>query len=197
MNKLRYLIIALSSILLCACMGSPSLLNRSFYDLGAAMPFQPLTLNNGIVSVQISAPDWLDQNYLYYRFTHAEPNRLYRYRESRWIDRPSVLLQSKINARWSNIDTKQKSTYLLKLDLLDFSQIFESQSYSQGRVIARATLIDRVSQNRVAQHVFRVEHIAPSPNAQGGVQAINLACDQLLEFLTKWVNENLSNEQGL
>jgi cholesterol transport system auxiliary component len=82
-------------------------------------------------------------------------------------------------------------TLALRLELEEFSQLFEQPGSSDGVVRLRATL----SQNSVkgealvAQRSVLVRRPAASADAAGGVRALTMAVDAALQELDAWVQQ--------
>ena len=79
---------------------------------------------------------------------------------------------------------------MLKVDIEDFSQIFDAEKSSRGVVQLRATLIGRDATGAtvlLGQKAFGVQAPAPSADAAGGARAIAMATDQALQQLNGWL----------
>ena len=84
----------------------------------------------------------------------------------------------------------QEDQDLLKVDIEDFSQIFDAEKSSRGVVQLRATLIGRDAAGAtvlLGQKAFGVQVPAPSADAAGGARAIAMATDQALQQLNGWL----------
>ena len=79
--------------------------------------------------------------------------------------------------------------YTLRLELDEFSQIFDAVDKSRAVVRLRASLI----RNRavVAQQTFGIERAAATPNAEGGVRALIAASDEAGSRLIDWLAANM------
>ena len=92
-----------------------------------------------------------------------------------------------------NISTAagQPSAALLKVDVEDFSQIFESATGSVGSVQLRATLLGpagpRGGNALLGQRVFTVRQAAKTADAAGGAQALAQATDAALAQVDAWL----------
>ncbi len=78
-----------------------------------------------------------------------------------------------------------KTDYLLRVELEEFSQVFDSPQASRGVAHARATLV-RGGRALAAQKNFVVEKPAPGADAAGGAQALAAAADQLVGEILAW-----------
>ena len=91
-------------------------------------------------------------------------------------------------AQFANVlasgDTAQEMT--LKLELDEFSQVFDAADSSRGIVQLRASLI--AGGRLLAQRSFAMQRPASSASAAGGVRALGSATDALLDELAAWVD---------
>ena len=172
------------------------------YDLGVPPPTAPLATpltapSTGarptIVMTDVQAPSWLDSQHIYYRLAFADLLQPKPYAQATWVMSPAQLLTQRARLRLAQVanvlsagDTAQE--FLLKLELDDFSQVFDTQDSSRGVVQLRASLIS--SGRFVAQHSFALAQPAPSANAAGGVRALGAATDAVLNELAAWVDSN-------
>ena len=78
---------------------------------------------------------------------------------------------------------------VLRVELEEFSQVFESPQRSVARVRLRATLFEASAPpgQQVRQRTFVAQRPAPSPDAAGGVQALHEATDEVAEAVAQWV----------
>ena len=77
---------------------------------------------------------------------------------------------------------------VLRVDIDEFAQVFDTPTASRGLIQGRAHLLDR-SRTSLASHDFRIEKPATSGDARGGVAALTLAVDQLVVNLLVWERE--------
>jgi cholesterol transport system auxiliary component len=74
---------------------------------------------------------------------------------------------------------------VLRIDIDEFSQVFETSVGSHGVIQARVQLLDRSRVSLAAQEVS-IEKAAPSADARGGVAALTVAVDQLVGDILVW-----------
>lgn len=164
----------------------------------AARALPPLAL----ADVQVSA---LSENstLMMYRLAYANALELRPYQQARWSQPPAQLIQQRMRlllgtqrpllSSMDNISTAagQPSAALLKVDVEDFSQIFESASGSVGSVQLRATLLGpagpRGGNALLGQRVFTVRQAAKTADAAGGAQALAQATDAALAQVDAWL----------
>ena len=77
----------------------------------------------------------------------------------------------------------------LRLELEEFSQVFDTPDKSRAVLRLRASLIRK--HGVVAQQEFNLEHAAATPNAEGGVRALIAASDDAGEKLVDWLAAKL------
>ena len=79
----------------------------------------------------------------------------------------------------------------LRLDLEEFSQVFDAPDKSSGLLRLRATVTQRstAGDTLLAQHSFVVQQPAPTPDASGGVRALTAAADQAIGEIEVWLGQ--------
>jgi cholesterol transport system auxiliary component len=80
---------------------------------------------------------------------------------------------------------------VLRLELEEFSHLFESPTQSVGVVRLRATLAENTpsGEKLLAQRVVIVQRPAPTADAPGGVRALAAATDAAAEELSQWLQQ--------
>ena len=80
---------------------------------------------------------------------------------------------------------------VLRVELEEFSHVFDSPSQSFGVVRLRATLMDNTpgGERLVGQRVFARREAAPTADASGGVRAITAAPAALAQDLASWLGQ--------
>ena len=159
-------------------------------------------LEASLVVAEIAAPPWLDGTVIQYRLAYQNPARSYAYADSRWAAAPAMLLTQRIRSRIAEISRdgllspadRGLASYLLRLELEEFSHVFDSAAESRGIIRLRASLIDRRTRSLVAQRSFSIERSAPTADARGAVHALTEASDELIVNLTGWLSGNLPAE---
>jgi cholesterol transport system auxiliary component len=154
-------------------------------------------LQQDLVVAGVTAPAWMDNSSIYYRLAYQDPTRPEAYAQSHWVMSPAALLGQRLRtsiARASKAGVFApadgvRAGYTLRLELEEFSQVFEAADRSHAVLRLRASLIHQ--RNVVAQQGFNLEHAAATPNAEGGVRALIAASDDAGEKLIDWLEENL------
>jgi cholesterol transport system auxiliary component len=82
----------------------------------------------------------------------------------------------------------------LRVELQEFSQLFDTAQASSGLVRLRATLVESKggTDRLVAQRVFVAQRPAASADAPGGVRALMAATDAAIEEIGAWLEQQLS-----
>lgn len=171
------------------------------YDLGLAPATgsAPPRLSQTFIRVMdIAAPIWLDTQTIQYRLAYHDPARIYTYANSRWAAPPAKLLTEHFRqyfaahgTGWQNSGRNQANhrpaNYLLKMELSEFAQIFNTQNDSQVVIQLRATLYEPDTRVPAAQRSFTMVQPAQTADAAGAVAAFILASDNLLGELVQWL----------
>ena len=179
---MRCLLTLLAGLLLAACYTSGKRGGDSamaLYDFG--QPVAPVSVPGelGDLAVEVRSPLWLDSLGIEYRLAYAEPGRLREYTRARWAGPPAQLVQQRLIQKLGALPSGQGRTRcVLRIDLDEFNQVFDSPTRSRGVIEGRVQLLDR-SRAVVVGYPFRIESPAPSADARGGVAALTVAVDQL------------------
>lgn len=190
----------LSLALLAACSTAPQLRDgMASYDFGltATGKEDHPRLQRDLVVAAVSAPAWMDNSGIYYRLGYQDAARPQAYAQSRWVMPPAALLGQRLRAAIARASKAAVFTpadgvrvdYTLRLELDEFSQIFDAADRSRGLVRLRASLIR--NRSMVAQQSFNIEQAAATPNAEGGVRALIAASDTAADSLIDWLAANM------
>lgn len=187
---------------LSGCMHSTKARFVQHYMLNAPVPResqQPALAGNRILQVaRIEVPEWLDGTAMYYRLDYRADAQLATYADSDWIAPPATLLEPLLERAivaggvWGAVigpGSLASADVSLQIRLDDFVQVFSQPQQSNGVVDATATLISNRDEHVIAQRHFHVEVSAPTPDAQGGVKALNQASAQLAVELQRWLQQ--------
>lgn len=160
---------------------------------------QQKKLSTSLLIAEAKSPVWLNSNAIQYRLAYRDPTQSYTYANSRWAAAPATLLTHHIrNSIATTTNNKVLSTsdsvradFILRLELEEFSQIFDTADESYVIVRLRVSLINRSSRLLKAQHSFSIKLVAPTANAAGAVQALTESSDRLTGDLITWLAEEL------
>ncbi|SOZ14754.1 conserved hypothetical protein [Cupriavidus taiwanensis] len=137
---------------------------------------------------QTDGPNWLEGNALFYRLQYAQAQRLQAYATQRWVMSPTRLfderLREAVAARGTLGWSGDSSAPALKVDLLEFDQVFDSATTSEGVVRLRATVYRH---GMLGQQTFEARRPAPSADGAGGVKALAEASDAVIAALLDWI----------
>lgn len=177
-------------LLLAACYGAGKRGGDSalaIYDFGP-----PIVEGSGApgqrseLVVEVRAPLWFDSLGIEYRLAYDEPKRLRDYTRSRWAGPPAQMMQQRLIQQLGLMPAGQGRTRcVLRIDIDEFIQVFDTPTASRGVIQGRVHLLDR-SRTSLASYELRIEKPAASADARGGVAALTVAVDQLVADLLGW-----------
>ena len=80
---------------------------------------------------------------------------------------------------------------VLRIELEEFSQLFESPATSIGLLRLRATALQPSlrGERLLGQRSFIVQRPSPSADAAGGVRALTAATDAVVEEIDQWLQQ--------
>lgn len=207
MNMQRLFAGAASCLLLAACSSvAPDKPARAqMYDFGplatavaaAAAPSQP-----ALVLAELDAVSPLETPALLYRLGYADAHQLHPYAQARWSAPPARLVQQRLRERLARdrpvLDLAESASLartggasprVLRVELEEFSHIFDAPAQSFGIVRMRATLMENsaAGERLVAQRTFVQRQPAPTADAPGGVRALTAATDAIAQDIAAWV----------
>lgn len=201
MNKFKYLILLIifgSSLSACNLLPEKPDLPATF-DLGPqpALGTVPAVLAATMLMPPVTASAWLDNTGIQYRLRYQNSTRPDAYAQSRWVTPPALLLTDRLRARFAGASRGvvtvldgAKADYVLRVELEDFSQSFDTAQSSKVNIRLRGSLIDLNTRALQAQKTFTAERPA-APNAPGAAQALAGASDALVEELLAWAAQSL------
>lgn len=171
------------------------------YDLGAppaATAGQP-RIRASLLVHAVGAPSWLETYAIVYRLNYQDGARQLTYANSRWAAPAASLLTQRLRAQLAaasdggilSIADSASADYALRIELEEFSQVFDTADASRAVVVARASLVNVARRTLQAQRTFTFEKPAPSANAEGGVRALAGASAELLDAIVAWTAASL------
>jgi ABC-type uncharacterized transport system auxiliary subunit len=175
--------------LLAGCLGGArNLSTLEVYDFG--LPVAGLAEDSrwSSLGLEIKAPQWVDSRDIEYRLLYENPLQLRSYATSHWAGAPGPLLAQRLRQQLGLGGGSGQSACLLRLDLHEFSQVFDAPQRSRGLLQGRATLFDQRRQI-IADRALSIEAAAPTADARGGVIALAAASDDLGRQLAVWLND--------
>ena len=189
---------------LAACVGAPKNSAVAVYDLGPGvvgeLPANRLPALPTLALADVQAPSALDNPAVLYRLAYSDPQQLHPYAQARWSMPPAQLLRQRVRETLGQhravLNTTDgmllpPGTLVLRLELEEFSHVFEEPTRSAGVLRLRATLTQPVHAGEalLAQRSFLVRHPSASADASGGVRALGGAVDSLVQQLDQWVQQ--------
>ncbi len=161
-------------------------------------PLAPLAL------ADIEAGGPLDSTAVLYRLGYADAQQLRPYAQARWSMPPPQLLRQRLRETLGQRRTllsPEEAAALsrgngalprtLRIELEEFSQLFESASQSIGLLRLRATLVESTpgGERILAQRSVIAQRPAPSADAPGGVRALTAAADAAVGEIADWLQQ--------
>lgn len=200
--KLRVL---LPALLLAACSLGPTQKDTpASYNLGAtpAATANSPRIRASLLVQGVGAPSWLDSQAIVYRLAYQDDARQLTYANSRWAAPPASLLAQRLRARLAaasdrgilGVADSARADYALRVELDEFSQVFDSADASRAVITARASLVNVARRALQAQKTFTIDRPAPSPNAEGGVRALAAGSNELVDAVVAWVAASLAQD---
>lgn len=184
------------------------------YDLGladvnppaasaAAPPVAPVPL----VLAEVQTPGLPEgMTAMLYRLHYADSQQLRAYQSARWSQAPALMLEQRLRMRlgleravlserdgisFRTLDGRPLAA--LKVELHEFSQVFDSASSSHAVVRVRASLIERDAHTGSnvlgGQKIFTAQVPAATADAAGGAKAMALAVDDVTAQLSRWLQD--------
>ena len=157
---------------------------------------QPLMLG------EVEASSAWDGSAVLYRLGYADPNQLQPYAHTRWSAPMPQLIRQRLRERLAQdrvvLDLTDSSVLartggvmprILRLNLEEFAQWFDTPASSAGVLRLRATLTDNTAagERLVAQRSVVLRRPAASADAAGGVRALAAATDAAAEEIAQWL----------
>ncbi len=179
----------------------------SVYDFGLQQVSSTYNTSNqqqqlwtSLLLEEATSPVWLDSKAIQYRLAYLDPTQSYNYANNRWAAAPATLLTHRIRNRIAAVTNDKivstsdgtRADFTLRLELEEFSQVFDAVDKSHVVIRLRASLIHRRSRSIRAQRNFSMEQATPTANAAGAVQALTESSDKLIENLIDWLAEKLA-----
>jgi cholesterol transport system auxiliary component len=165
------------------------------FDLGVLPPPQNTAATGALPPLRIAeidAPSWLDTGAMYYRLNYANNQQPLPYTASRWSMPPAQLFGQRLKARIGRAGGAVLSASdsvtdvpVLRIEVDDFTQIFNDPQQSIGRINARASVLD--DRRLVAYRNFTREVPASTPDASGGARALADATDAIISDMMNWL----------
>ena len=150
----------------------------------------------------IEASPALDSTAVLYRLAYADAQQLQPYAQARWSMTPAQLVRQRLREQLGQrrallnpgdgVLSGAVNPPTLRLELEEFSQLFETPDKSVGLLRLRATLVQPSpsGEKLVAQRSVIVQRSAPTADAPGGVRALTAATDAAVQELEAWLGQS-------
>jgi len=205
MRILSVYVACVAGAALAACSGfSPgsSSSDVTLYDFGPMPQRSAAGLHQSLLVFDVNAPGWLDSSFIYYRLAYQDATRPQAYADSRWVGSPAELITGRVRARLAASGKAgivhpadgMRASYALRVELDEFTQVFDAPGKSRAVVRLRATVLGKSV--LLAQKSFNVERAAATPDAEGGVRALIAASDEALDQLVAWTVATLKESEA-
>lgn len=210
MNRLiSTLVVALTWIVvLSGCATPDKPVRPTLFDFGpgtmSAQPLPGLSRLAPLLLADIQTSDALDGTAVLYRLAYANPSQLHPYALARWSGPPAQLIGQRLReqlalqrtvldmrAGAALVQQADLKPRVLRIDLEEFTHLFESPAVSWGQLRLRVTLLDHspTGERVLAQRSVVVRQPAPTPDAAGGVRALAAATDLAAQEIGQWLQQ--------
>lgn len=203
------LALGMAALVLAGCNALPDKPTRpAAYDFGPGViapeatnrmaPLPPLAL------ADIESPNSLDGSAMYYRLGYVDAQQLRPYAQARWSMSPAQLVTQQVRETLGQRRallvagegpavnrTGGKLPHVLKLELEEFSQLFDSPTSSVGLIRLRATLVEvtTAGESLLAQRSIVVRRPAATADAPGGARALAEATRAAVDEIAQWLQQ--------
>jgi cholesterol transport system auxiliary component len=175
----------------CASKGQPT----AQYDFGplSAQPAPASASHIGaIIVADVTGPAALDSERMQYRLLYADARQSRPFAYNQWTATPLQLLTQRMKTNLSHGGVQVLSTTdaaasatVLRMEVEDFAQNFDTATSSQGVLRLRASVFR--NHKLVDQKTFNSSKPAPSADAAGGARALADASDAVAADLLTWL----------
>jgi len=197
--------LALAVALVAGCSALPDKpVRATLYDFGP-LTAEPPTVAPTLPALllgDIDASGSLEGSVMLYRLGYADPNQLKPYAFARWSAQPAQIVRQRLREVLGRdrlvLDqadaaalarTGSRAPLVLRAELEEFSQYFESTAQSSGLLRLRCTLLENTpgGERLLSQRSFSLRRPAPTPDAAGGVRALADATDAAAAEIARWI----------
>ncbi|MEO8544026.1 MAG: ABC-type transport auxiliary lipoprotein family protein [Burkholderiaceae bacterium] len=189
-----------ASLMLAGCSVLDKPARATVFDFGsgtAPAATQPgAAARTPVALADVEAAGAFDNTGVLYRLAYADAQQLQPYAQARWSMPPAQLLRQRLRQMLTQQTTVTREGELalprpmvLRIELDEFSQRFESPVKSVGQVRLHATVTQAsgTGERLLAQRDFAAERPAPSADAAGGVRALTAATDAVVTDVAQWI----------
>jgi cholesterol transport system auxiliary component len=208
-RMLRTLSLAAAAGLLAACgsLAPDKPVRPTLYDFGPGAVSESAAPGTGtpLVLADVEVGGSMEGSAILYRLGYSDPHQLRPYAFARWSAPPGQLIRQRLREQLGRdrpvLDASAAAGLarrtgggnwrVLRVELEEFSHVFETQADSRGAVRLRCTLLENTAggERLLAQRSFSVQRPAPTADAQGGVRALTAATDAAAQDIAAWLRE--------
>ena len=183
MNRILIVLLLLGG---CA-VGAKNTPPLTVYDFGLPAARLSATESWPRVALEVKSPVWFDSLNIDYRLAYDNPLKQREYADSRWAGAPGVLLAQRLRQQLGAVSpaANAATACALRIELQEFSQVFDTPGTSRGVLSASVSLVD-AKRRMLAERVLTVDKPAASADASGGVRALVEATAELGQVLSDW-----------
>ena len=203
---MRTMLVLLLAATLAGCSLGPEKKDAAAtYDLsGAPSSAAGKTRIRATLLVQpVAAPGWLESNAIVYRLNYQDAARQLNYANSRWAAPVASLVAQRLRAQLAaasdsgivNIADSARADYALRVELEEFSQVFDTAEASRAVIVARASLVNLAKRSLQAQKTFTIDRPAAGANAESGVRALSAGSAELVDAIVAWTAASLAQDK--
>ena len=140
------------------------------------------------LALEVRSPVWFESLNVDYRLAYDEPLKQREYVGSRWAGAPGVMLAQGLRQQIGAVNATGNTVTdcLLRVELQEFSQIFDTPQQSRALLQGNVSLIDSKRQV-LAERPVVIEIPAATADANGGVNALVAASTELGHQLADWL----------
>lgn len=196
---MRWMVIVLSALLLAGCFTSGkrgSERGLVVHDLGLPAGRLPGAQRPWVLAIEVRAPLWMDSLGINYRLAYVDASVLREYSRSRWAGPPGQLIEQRLLQQLDGTPAGVvRGKCLLRLEIVEFSQVFSAPATSVGILRGRALWLD-AGRRLLAEQPVDIAVPAPTADARGGVAALQESVEQLAGQLAGWQRQLLASRRA-
>jgi cholesterol transport system auxiliary component len=194
------------SLAACSSLAPDKPQRATLYDFGlfTAPASANVPRQGAIVLADLEAAGALEGSSLLYRLNYANGHQLLPYAQARWASPPQRLVRQRLREILGRdrvvLDASESAALArsggalpptLRVDLEEFSHVFDSPTQSFGVLRLRVTLMETTpaGERLLGQRTIVQRQPAPSADAPGGVRALTAATDAAAQEIAAWLTQ--------
>ena len=194
---MRLLALLLATCLSGCAIGRPPP-TQTTYDFGlSAQPTAVARPLKGSLAIDpVRAADVVAGTGIVYRLAYDNAARPEIYSQSRWATPPAELLTQRLQQKLARAaaggviqgSNGVQADTQLRVEVVQFSQVFDAPEHARALVQMRASLIDAKTNELIAQAEFQA-HRDTAPNAEGAARGLREASDAVFDEVAEWLTK--------